>query len=137
MDHLTAEARSKLMARVRQAGTSPELVVRKICWSLGYRYRLNQKKLPGKPDLVFPKLQKVVFVHGCFWHQHRKCPRSKLPDTNKLFWKNKLGGNQLRDSKTQRELRKLGWSILIVWECELRRLDRLVTRLEKFLEQGT
>lgn len=120
------------MARIHGKDTKPELVVRRLVYSLGYRYRLHAKELPGSPDLVFKGRKKAIFVHGCFWHRHR-CRRGKMPSTRTDFWVPKLEGNRSRDVKTQKMLRKLGWRYLVVWECELKNLDRVSVRILGFL----
>ena len=117
-DFLSPEARSRLMSRVRQRDTRPELFVRKAIWQAGFRYRLHVKKLPGSPDLVFPKYRLVVFVHGCFWHQHG-CAKSARPSSNSAFWDPKLDGNVARDLRAQTKLKELGWSTRAIWECDL------------------
>jgi DNA mismatch endonuclease (patch repair protein) len=130
MDRFTPEERSEIMRRVRGANTGPELVVRKLVYSLGFRYRLQCRDLPGRPDLVFRKLGKVIFVHGCFWHQHAGCVRSALPKSHAKYWKDKLLKNVERDSAAIKELRRQGWKVLILWECQLacnRKLERLVS----------
>ncbi len=132
MDRLNPKRRSALMARIRGKDTVPELVVRRLVHSLGFRYRLHAKDLPGSPDLVFRGRRKAIFVHGCFWHRHR-CRRGTVPSTRRHFWLPKLEGNRLRDVRVQRELRRLGWSYLVVWECELRNLDRISARISSFL----
>jgi len=134
-DRLTPEERSRLMSLVRGRDTTPELAVRKLATSLGYRYRLQGKKLPGKPDLVFPSLKKVVFVHGCFWHRHT-CRRGRsMPATRVEFWNEKFTRNVERDKHVRRELRKAGWTSLVVWECRLTPtyLERTAARLKRFL----
>ena len=120
------------MARIRAKNTGPELAVRKLVFSLGYRYRLHSADIPGKPDLVFPGRSKVIFVHGCFWHQHT-CGRYSLPKSRTRFWKEKLDGNKRRDAKNVRRLRALGWRSLVLWECQLRDLDKVARRIERFL----
>ena len=122
------------MALIRGTDTGPELVVRRIVHSMGFRYRLHVKTLPGKPDLVFPRLRKVILVHGCFWHRHRKktCTLARLPKSRVEFWQSKLEGNRLRDQTIKRSLRKAGWSILEVWECEMQNFDALRHRLRYF-----
>jgi len=135
VDTFTSEERSRIMARVRSKDTSPELIVRKLAHSLGYRFRLHRADLPGKPDLVFPSRHKVIFVHGCFWHQH-SCPRGRrVPASNEAYWRKKLEGNVTRDKVHRRELRKLGWSVLVIWECQLKRraFHNVVSRLKTFL----
>jgi DNA mismatch endonuclease (patch repair protein) len=121
------------MALVRSTDTKPELVVRKLLYSLGYRYRLHVRSLPGTPDLVFRSLKKAIFVHGCFWHQH-SCPAgNRMPKSRVEFWRAKLGGNVARDARQRKELRRQGWKVLVVWECEVRELDRLTRRVIRFL----
>src|ERR1700742_5233375 len=132
MDHLGPKQRSRLMARVRARDTKPEQIIRRLVYSLGYRYRLHVKELPGSPDLVFKGRRKVIFVHGCFWHRHR-CRRGRIPTSRIDFWTDKLEGNKLRDRRKQRALARLGWRYLIVWECELTQLDRISKRVSRFL----
>jgi len=119
MDVHSPEQRSYNMSRIKGKNTKPELLVRKWLWSHGYRYRLHRKDLPGKPDIVFPRQKKAVFVHGCFWHKH-DCRYFKWPRTNKEFWKKKINGNVRRDQKNYQDLIKAGWTYLIVWECGLK-----------------
>jgi DNA mismatch endonuclease (patch repair protein) len=126
------------MSLIRSVDTAPELVVRRIVHSMGFRYRLHVKTLPGKPDLVFPRLRKVVLVHGCFWHRHGKpsCKLARLPKSRLEFWRPKLEGNRLRDLASKRALRNLGWDVLEVWECELQNSEALERRLRYFLGDG-
>ena len=132
-DVFTAEARSGIMRRVRSQDTAPERKVRSAAHRLGYRFRLHGKDLPGCPDLVFPSRQKVIFVHGCFWHGH-DCPRGKrIPVGNADYWRSKIGRNIGRDMKNQSAFRLLGWQYLILWECELRDEDRMAACIQKFL----
>jgi DNA mismatch endonuclease Vsr len=107
------------MSRIRNKNTKPEEIVRRYLFGQGFRYRKNVKELPGTPDIVFPRYKTVVFVNGCFWHKHEGCPLFVWPDDNKEFWKQKLNANSARDIRKQQELEKLGWRVLIVWECEL------------------
>ena len=135
-DPLTREERSKRMSLVRAKDTKPEMRVRKLIHSLGYRYRLHARDLPGRPDLVFRRRRKIVFVHGCFWHQHN-CPMgNRIPKTRVSFWREKLEGNRKRDTVIGRQLRKEGWSVLTIWECQTNpsNLDRLTSRIVAFLE---
>lgn len=118
MDVLTNEQRHYNMSRIRSKNTKPELIVRKFLWSRGFRYRLQRKDLPGKPDIVLPGLHTVIFVNGCFWHMHR-CKKFVLPSTNTEFWYDKLSKNKIRDKKNYRELKKAGWNYIIIWECQL------------------
>lgn len=104
MDHLTPEERSRLMSRIRGKDTGPELLVRRMVWGMGFRYRLHRKDLPGTPDLEFPGRKKVIFVHGCFWHHHGvRCPKSKVPRTRKAYWTEKFARNRARDARTVRK----------------------------------
>lgn len=135
LDPLTSDQRSTQMGRVQSKNTKPELAVRSLVHSLGYRYRLHASKLPGKPDLVFAARKKVIFVHGCYWHRHEGCARCRLPKTNLEFWKPKLETNKERDLRNQVILTDLGWEFLIVWECQVvkRELGRLKDRISRFL----
>ncbi|MBI3840037.1 MAG: DNA mismatch endonuclease Vsr [Planctomycetia bacterium] len=132
MDRLTAAKRSELMACVRGKGTRPELAVRRMAHSMGYRFRLYGR-LPGTPDLVFPGLQKVVFVHGCFWHRHNACRRTTTPEGNREFWRSKFIANQRRDRRNYAKLKQAGWDVIIVWQCELDSPGVLKRRLKKEL----
>lgn len=122
------------MQSVGQRHTLPEMVVRKIAHGLGFRFRLHSKTLPGTPDLCFPKFKKVVFVNGCFWHGHSKCPKGKLPKSRLDYWEPKILRNKRRDREAIRKLRRLGWSSLVVWQCQTRNPATLALRLQKFLE---
>src|SRR5258708_468794 len=124
--------RSKLMAAISSKNTRPELLVRRITHAMGYRYRLHVASLPGKPDLTFPSRRRVIFVHGCFWHQHG-CPESHLPRTNSAYWLPKLERNRARDAEHLEALRDAGWKCLIIWECELKDVERIRKRVAKFL----
>ena len=122
-----------MMAAVRQKGTGPEMSVRRLIHSMGYRYRLHVRGLPGKPDLVFPCRRRVVFVHGCFWHGHT-CRKGRLPTSNIVFWRVKICRNKTRDAKVVGELERDGWSVLVVWECELDDEEWLKARLSRHLD---
>jgi len=124
-----------MMRSVKQKDTKPELIVRKLIHGFGYRYRLHRRNLPGTPDLVFPSRKKVIFVHGCFWHQHPKCKAASLPKSNKEFWTPKLQGNVHRDKAQIDQLRSMGWEVLVVWECEVRDMDALASKLKVYLEK--
>lgn len=136
IDHLSESERSRNMAAIKSTDTSPELVVRRIAHSLGYRYRLHVEDLPGDPDLVFPKYGAVVFVNGCFWHQHStvRC-RARPPKSKRSYWLPKLKGNVARDKKNIRRLRRKGWRVMVVWECQTHDQKRLASRLIAFLEK--
>ena len=134
MDIWTKEKRSEVMSKIRSKDTSPEIRVRKMLFSQGYRYRLHVKNLPGKPDIVLPKYNSVILVHGCFWHLHSGCRDGTIPKTRTEYWKNKLLGNKKRDKKYTRELRKQGWRVLRLWECEIeRKPEEVLERLADFL----
>ena len=135
MDKLTPERRSENMRRIRSEGMKPELLVRRLLSEMGYRYRLNRKDLPGKPDLVFPGLRKVIFVHGCFWHSHatKTCVDAHLPKSNRRYWLPKLLANKARDARNRRVLRSSGWGVLVLWECGLADFPPLKRKLRAFL----
>ncbi len=130
------EQRSRIMRAVKSADTGPELTVRRLAHRLGFRFRLHRKDLPGKPDLVFPGRGKAIFVHGCFWHGHDCARGAREPKHNRDYWTGKIARNRQRDNTSLRELKKLGWKVLVIWECEIKRLDRLERKLEKFLESA-
>jgi DNA mismatch endonuclease, patch repair protein len=132
MDNLTVAERSARMARIRGRDTKPELVVRKLLFSLGYRYRIHVQGLPGRPDIAFPSLKKAIFVHGCFWHQHG-CGKYKQPASRLDFWLPKLDLNVRRDRRKLRQLNRAGWQYRIVWECQLCCQAALARRLSAFL----
>jgi DNA mismatch endonuclease (patch repair protein) len=124
--------RSENMRAIRGKDTQPELFVRSLIHRLGYRFRLHRSSLPGKPDLVFPARRKVIFVHGCFWHCHR-CKNGLIPNTNRDFWFKKLRQNETRDAENQKVLRKLGWKVLVIWQCELKDQQKLPGKVIRFL----
>jgi DNA mismatch endonuclease (patch repair protein) len=136
-DRLDAEQRSANMRAIRSKGMKPEMIVRQLVHSMGYRYRLHRKDLPGKPDLVFGPRRKVIFVHGCFWHQHGDpaCKLAHAPKSRLDYWQPKLSRNQERDAAHQAELESRGWKVLTIWECETRQKCRqdLAARLDGFL----
>lgn len=124
------------MRAVKSRDTKPEMLVRRTVHGMGYRYRLHRKDLPGKPDLVFPKRRKAIFVNGCFWHGH-DCPRgARMPKSNRSYWQKKIGRNKDRDAKSLSEMTRQGWSVLTVWECQMRDERALHNRLRRFLETG-
>ena len=122
-DVLTPSQRHRNMAAIHSASTKPELYLRRALWRHGFRYRVNDKRLPGRPDIVLPKYRSVVFVHGCFWHGHNGCPTSHIPETNTEFWTAKIARNQERDQEVWRKLEAKGWSVIIVWECQLKKAN--------------
>jgi DNA mismatch endonuclease (patch repair protein) len=121
------------MSLVRGKNTRPELAVRRLVYSMGYRYRLHRRDIPGAPDIAFIGLRKVIFVHGCFWHRHPGCPNTRLPKSNVAFWRNKLASNQKRDAANRRRLTSSGWRIHVIWECELANLSRVRRKVATFL----
>jgi DNA mismatch endonuclease, patch repair protein len=135
MDTLSPHERSERMGRVKGKDTKPEMKVRRLVHRLGYRYRLHAAYLPGKPDLVFPQRRCVIFVHGCFWHRHQGCALCRMPKSRLEFWKPKLDYNRKRDSRNQQKLRRGGWRLLIVWECELADEEALKSTIVEFLDQ--
>ncbi len=140
-DTVDRETRSRMMASVRAKNTKPELAFRRRLFAMGFRYRLHVKDLPGKPDIVLPKYRAVIFVHGCFWHQHG-CPLSKLPSTRRDWWKTKLEGNRNRDSDYMVALKASGWRVIVIWECSFRKpktnrskaMDEIAERIGEFLK---
>lgn len=131
-DTLTPAQRHRNMAAIRSASTKPELRLRHALWRLGFRYRINDKRLPGSPDIVLPKYRTVIFVHGCFWHGHKDCKNASTPKTNTEFWATKILRNQQRDQEVWRQLEAKGWSVIIVWECQLKKVvfDETIARVE-------
>lgn len=131
-DTLTPAQRHRNMAAIHSASTKPELRLRNAIWRLGFRYRVNVKRLPGSPDIVLPKYRTVIFVHGCFWHGHKDCKNASTPKTNTDFWRAKITRNQERDQEVWRQLEAKGWSVVIVWECQLKKavLDETIARVE-------
>ena len=134
VDTVSPEVRSRIMARVKSKGMKPEMAVRRLLHGLGYRYRLHKSDLPGKPDMAFPSRRKVVFVNGCFWHNHAGCPRVRIPVTNREYWVAKLERNQARDERNLALLAEQGWAAMTVWECELRDMPTAAERLTGFLD---
>lgn len=133
MDRLTSARRSALMAAVRSKHTKPELLVRRVVSKLGYPYRLHYKQLPGRPDLAVPRLQKAIFVHGCFWHGHGRCKLGALPKSKLAYWRPKIAGNRARDRRNIRAMRQRGWKTLVVWQCQTRNAERLEAQVRAFL----
>lgn len=135
-DTLSKEERSRVMAKVKSRDTKPEKKVRSLLFSLGFRFRLCQKNLPGKPDIVLKKYKTVVFVHGCFWHGHENCKKARVPKSNVEFWKNKIERNKQRFNEVAGQLRAQGWKVVVVWECEIEKdfentMRKLIAAIEK------
>jgi DNA mismatch endonuclease (patch repair protein) len=124
--------RSAIMRAVKSRDTSPERTVRKLLSANGYRYRLQSKHLPGRPDIVFAGRKKAIFIHGCFWHGHLCKRGARIPKTNTIYWRNKIRRNRLRDERALKELRKAGWKVKVIWECEIAR-SNMAARLRRFL----
>ena len=133
MDNLSKSERSDLMRKIKSKNTKPERIVRSIIHKAGFRFRLHAKDLPGKPDLVLPRLSKVINVNGCFWHGHKCSLGDRTPKSNIQFWVNKIEANKARDIKNRKKLSNLGWSVKTIWECQLNDHDKLLARLSKFL----
>ncbi len=132
-DIVDQATRSRMMSRIRNRDTAPEMAVRRELYSLGIRYRLHNGKLPGRPDIVIGRLRTVILVHGCYWHRHPGCRLAYTPKSNVEFWQRKLEGNATRDAENQARLAELGWRVIIIWECEIRNRTAWRERLAKLL----
>lgn len=135
MDKISTEQRSENMRRIRSKDTKPEIKVRKLIFEMGHRYRLHWKKLPGKPDIIFPGRKKVIFVHGCFWHQHddRNCNYVHKPKSRLDYWLPKLERTKQRDIKNQKDIEDIGWKYLVIWECQIDDTEKLKEKIKNFL----
>ena len=118
--HKVSEQRSRNMSAIKSKNTKPEIAVRKLLHSMGYRFRLHRKDLPGSPDIVLPKYKTAIFVHGCFWHRHENCKYASTPKTRKEFWESKFKANVKRDQEIQEKIKNIGWQYVVVWECEIK-----------------
>lgn len=134
MDNLSQTERSTIMSRVRSKNTKPELIVRSLVFSLGYRYRLYSRDLPGCPDIVFRNRRKVIFINGCFWHQHERCKHARVPKSRLEFWNMKFMDNKKRDKRVRNALYRQGWGVMTIWECQIKDVDRLSRRIRRFLD---
>jgi len=134
MDRISREHRRWNMSRIRGRDTKPEKVVRSLLHRMGYRFRLHHGDLPGRPDIVLPKYRTVVFVHGCFWHRHRNCQYAYTPKSRTEFWTKKFEYNVRRDQRARRQLNRLGWRVITVWECQTHDLPRLADRLHRAMQ---
>jgi DNA mismatch endonuclease, patch repair protein len=134
VDTIPPSERSEIMSRVRSKNSRPEMLVRRLIFAEGYRYRLHDRKLPGCPDLVFRGRTKVIFVHGCFWHRHEQCALARMPKSRLDFWEPKLTANKERDARNRKQLAKEGWKVLTIWECQLKDINRLKQTIRKFLD---
>ena len=128
--HKVSEQRSRNMSAIKSKNTKPEIAVRKLLHSMGYRFRLHRKDLPGSPDIVLPKYKTVIFVHGCFWHRHENCKYASTPKTRKEFWESKFKANVKRDMEIQEKIKNIGWQSVVVWECELKYSSALKKKLQ-------
>jgi DNA mismatch endonuclease, patch repair protein len=135
-DVFSKAERSRIMAKVTGKNTKPEILVRKMIHAMGYRFRIHRKDLPGRPDVVMPRLHKVILVHGCFWHGHKGCRRASRPTSNVDFWNRKIDANIKRDRRDKGRLSREGWKSLTLWECQTRNPVPLEKRLRRFLEEG-
>jgi len=134
MDRISKAHRSWNMSRIRDKNTQPERQVRSLLHKLGYRFLLHRKDLPGRPDIVLPKYRAVIFVNGCFWHRHKNCEYAYTPKSREQFWQTKFENNVRRDHLVQRQLRKLGWLVIVIWECELKNTKQLTTKITQQLQ---
>ena len=130
-DVFSKKKRSEVMSKIRKTDTKPELIVRRFLFSLGFRYRIYNKNLPGNPDIVLSKYKILVFINGCFWHAHDNCKLNRMPKSNLHYWMPKILGNKERDIKNRKQLRKLGWKVFTVWECDLsnKKQDKTLNKL--------
>lgn len=137
VDKFSKQKRSEIMSHIKSKNTKPEMTVRKIIYSLGYRYRLHRKDLPGKPDLAFINKKKVIFINGCFWHGHSGCNKSALPDTNYEFWNDKIKNNINRDTLNYKRLKDMGWKYLVIWQCEIKKdnIENIKSNIIHFLNE--
>jgi len=135
MDIISKERRSWNMSRIKGKDTRPEIAVRSLIHKMGYRFRLHRKDLPGKPDIVLPKYNTVIFVHGCFWHRHKGCKYAYTPKSRVKFWKDKFAETVNRDKQHLKQLKENGWEVFIVWECETKDMDKLKKILNKMLQK--
>ena len=138
-DFMTPSQRSQAMSKVRGYNTKPERLIRSQLHRQGFRFRINTPSLPGKPDIVLKKYNAIIFVHGCFWHNHKGCKKSKLPQTRKDFWQKKIADTVLRDQRNISDLAKQGWRIAVIWECRTKKMDDLdytINELSKWLIEG-
>lgn len=135
MDTISVQKRSEVMSKIRAKNTKPEIAIRSLLHQMGFRFRLHRKDLPGKPDVCLPKYQTVIFIHGCFWHDHKGCPNARLPKSNSAYWLPKIKRNAERDKEHTSALKKAGWKVITIWECELKNQKRLKKKLFKALDR--
>ena len=134
-DTISEERRSWNMSRIKAENTNPERLVRSLLHRMGYRFRIHRKDLPGRPDIVLPKYNTVIFVHGCFWHRHKGCKRATMPKSRVGYWENKFFKNVERDKENKKKLKKIGWKVLVIWECEINNnIDKIKEKIQKNLQ---
>ena len=131
--HKVSEQRSRNMSAIKSKNTKPEIAVRKLLHSMGFRFRLHRKDLPGSPDIVLPKYKTVIFVHGCFWHRHENCKYASNPKTRKEFWESKFKANVKRDLEIQEKIKNIGWQSVVIWECEIKNVENFREKLIDFI----
>ena len=136
-DVFSKTKRSQIMSKISGKETKPEILIRKFLFAQGFRYRKNDKRLAGKPDIVLPKYKTVVFIHGCFWHGHQGCKKSALPQTNCEFWKNKIQGNFERDKLSQKKLKKDDWKIIVIWQCQIKNRELFEKTIKRTIQKIT
>jgi len=134
MDKISKKHRSWNMSQIKSENTTPERIVRSLLHKMGFRFRLHEKKLPGKPDIVLKKYRTVIFVHGCFWHRHARCKYAYIPKSHHKFWQKKFSENMVRDKNVKRILKKSGWKIITIWECQINNQKKLIERLTSFIQ---
>ncbi len=137
MDIYPEIKRSEIMSKISGKNTKPEMDIRKFLFSKGFRYRIDDNRYPGRPDIVLPKFKTSIFIHGCFWHAHPGCKAATLPTTRSAFWEKKINNNKLRDERNIEELRKNGWNVITIWQCEIKNMASRKNRLEKLLLEIT
>ncbi|ODS35625.1 very short patch repair endonuclease [Candidatus Altiarchaeales archaeon WOR_SM1_SCG] len=136
-DIYSKNKRSQIMSKISDKETEPEILVRTFLFQKGFRYRKNDKRYPGKPDIVLPKYKTMILIHGCFWHGHENCKASALPETNTDFWKTKISDNIVRDRKNIQKLRNADWKVIIIWQCEIKNKNNREKRMELLLDEIT
>ena len=136
-DIFSKDKRSQIMSKISGKETKPEILVRKFLFSKGFRYRKNDKRMVGKPDIVLPKYKTIIFIHGCFWHGHQNCKAATLPTTNSDFWKSKIEGNGARDQKTKNLLKKQGWRVMVIWQCRIKNKNLFEQSMKNLVKRLT
>ncbi len=134
-DIFSKAKRHDIMSKIFGKDTKPEIIVRKFLYANGFRFRKNDKRYPGKPDIVVPKLKTAIFIHGCFWHGHTNCTAAALPQSNRVFWEDKISKTVLRDQKKKTELEQLNWRVIVIWQCEIKTFEKRKSRFELLLHE--